>query len=212
MPATYRTTGAMVSGSSATPSFAKPVGTVTGDIMIAVFAAPTSSGTLTPDQSGWTTVTGAPGVLGSKNGWYLYRTVGAGDPATYTFTLTSSGGWDARPIVYQDASGVDAAQFSTSGLTTTPSATGVTTSVPGCTIFAGYFALGGSGTPTAASGYTLRIGDGDEAYMDKVQASAGATGTVTPSFSADDEFWMAVIALAPLASGGANPWYAYAQQ
>jgi len=207
MPASYRTSGAMVSGSSATPSFAKPAGTATGDIMIAVFASSTSSGNLTPDQSGWTVVSGAPGALGSKDGTYLVRTVAADDPSTYTFTLDVSGSWDARPIVYQDSSGVNATQFSTVTGTSTPAATGVTTSVDGCTIFAGYFALGGSGTATAASGFTMRITDGDEAYMDMVQTSAGATGTVTPSFTDPDDFWMATIALAPAGTPGAVFWY-----
>jgi hypothetical protein len=169
---------------------------------VAILATESTITTMTPVESGWTLASGAPLTLGGVKSWVYVRFVLGGDPSTYTFTPNTTANWFSRGFSYSDAAAINATQFSTSGVTTTPSATGVTTTVDGCTIVATFFALGSHGTTTAASGFTNRFTDGDEAYMDMVQTSAGATGTVTPTFSDSDQWWMSVIALEPAGGGG----------
>jgi hypothetical protein len=204
MSATFRAVGTTSAAVNTTVNVTKPAGTVTGDVVIAIIAAQTAVATMTPGISGWTLANGAPGTLGGAvDSWTFYRIAEGGDPGTYTFTADIAADYFSRATAYQDAAAVNASAFSTSGVTTTPAATGVTTTVDGCTIVAIFFALGSHGTTTAASGFTNRYTDGDEAVMDMVQLSAGATGTVTPSFSDSDQWWMSVLALEPVTAGGA---------
>jgi hypothetical protein len=203
MPATYKAINGGASAVNTSITVTPHASTVVGDILIAIMATESSITSVTPDQSGWTLATGAPLTISSVKSWTYIRFVAGGDPGTYTFTPNTTANWFSRGITWENASAINVTQFSTSGaVTTTPSATGVTTTVDGCTIIATFFAFGSHGSTTAASGFTNRFTDGDEAYMDMVQTTAGATGTVTPTFSDSDQWWMTVIALEPVVVGG----------
>lgn len=82
------------SGSSATMTVTKPSGAVAGDIVVAFLFTGSSSSAILLAASGWMLLESDPGGAGSDmSGWAYYKILGAGEPASWDWTLVVSATW-----------------------------------------------------------------------------------------------------------------------
>jgi hypothetical protein len=181
----------------------KPTGVVDGDVMFTFHMKDGSGGwTITP-PAGWTTLISPVGIdTPDSQTFALYYKVASSEGTTYTWTHDSNSRTISVVTAWHNnaASPVNASNSSTnaSANATPITVTGptITTTQNGCMIV--HFAGGDPDTSTTGSwtvptGYTSRVSDYDTAspasgwmpilIADKIQTSAGATGTVSSTLT-----------------------------
>jgi len=199
------TTGVTVVGSSTTYSgtavtgvaISAPAGTAAGDVLVAAITADTNPG-MASIPAGWTAMVNGLSINSSSTSgarvYVYYHVVGASDPASYAWTLSAAAKWgggitgyrgvnNTTPLDAPVVTALDASYNATS--ITAPSTT---------TASNGAMVIGGVGCDCAApmvsappTGWTQRwqaAGGQIAELADKVQATAGATGTATWTLSA----------------------------
>ncbi|MBE4718273.1 hypothetical protein DAD99_09025 [Pseudarthrobacter sp. AB1] len=177
-------------------SLRAPAGTSPGDVLVAAITADLNP-SMASVPAGWIPLVNALSInSGSTSGaraFAYYHVVGATDPASYSWTLSTSVRWGGGVTAYR---GVDNANPLDGPLTTavdtTYSATSIT--VPGSTTATnGAMLIGGvacdcaSPVVTAPAGWTGRweaAGGQIAELADRVQTSAGSTGASTWTLSA----------------------------
>jgi hypothetical protein len=168
----------------------KPTGTGAGDVLVACFALNGGGVAANGAPAGWSTIATVPGSTNPRVYGY-YRVAGATEPATYTWTLSSSvknAGGIARYV------GVDLAQPLDGGPTTAAATSGTSAVLPGVTTSApnamlvGCIGIDSSSTGaviTSPAGMTQAwdIGGKRHELADGIVGVAGATGTRTWTMS-----------------------------
>lgn len=198
MTASYRSSlGTSYYYGSATLTLAKPAGAVEGDILIAVMLNLDSTRTLNT-YTGWTLERNSEQAAPtSTEMWVLSRKLGSSEPASYDFVFNYSFDGAANIICYKDCDAVnvdDAASVSAVDSSSPYAATSptITTTVDDCLLITvqglRITTSGGTPTYTPPAGYTQRLFASSVyeyrffAVCDKVQASAGASGTAAGEF------------------------------
>jgi hypothetical protein len=188
-------TTANASTATGTVSLAAPAGRAAGDVLVASFTADLNPTVAVP--AGWTPIVNGLSINSTATTgarvFAYYRVVGSTNPATYTWTLSKAAKWGGGITAY---TGVSITTPLDSAVTTAVNATYTATSltVPSVTTAKnGARLIGGVGfdnaTPgaTAPTGWTERweAANGQIAQQaDRTQATAGASGTATWTFSA----------------------------
>jgi PKD repeat protein len=178
-----------------TVSLTKPSGTAAGDVLIASFTADLNPSAASV-PAGWTAIVNGISIKSSsKSGarvFAYYHVVGSPDPASYSWTLSKAVTWGAGVTAYR---GVNTATPLDTGVVTAVNTSDTATSITAPSITTasnGAMLIGGVGfdssTPAAAppSGWTERweaAGGQIAEQADRSQATAGATGTATWTFS-----------------------------
>lgn len=193
MAVAYRSTVLTAGGNASTVTFTEPSGTVSGDILIAIVYFE-STGSVTP-PAGWSS---------SFNGTTLAQSLSAEGPWTATafwirrgasapglvFTLPGSHYSQGQITSYSGAeTSGDPFSFAaettrnTTAATTFPAVSGTTSRASEMLVWTGMNFVGGTASaPSTFTGRTLTTG-ADVFWADKVQTSAGATGSITSSWS-----------------------------
>jgi PKD repeat protein len=173
-----------------TVSLPAPTGRAAGDVLVASFTADKNPTVAVP--AGWTAITNGLNIGSGARVFAYYRVVGSSDPATYTWTLSTAVKWGGGITAY---TGVNTTTPLDSTVATAVNATFSATSiaVPGVTTASnGAMLIGGLGfdssttAATAPTGWTERFetsGGQVAEQADRTQATAGATGTATWTFS-----------------------------
>ena len=184
-------TSSNYSSTAAPVTLTKPQGAAAGDVLVAAFTAD-STPTISTVPAGWTAMVNGLAVSGGAKVFAYYRVVGASDGTSYTWNTSTAVKWGGGISAYR---GVNTASPLDSAVATKVDATYAATSitVPGVTTAsAGALLVGGVGfdssTPgaSAPTGWTERweaAGGQIAEETDKLQASAGASGSVTWTFS-----------------------------
>ncbi|MDP9888351.1 PKD domain-containing protein [Pseudarthrobacter enclensis] len=178
-------------------SISAPAGTAAGDVLVAAITVDTNPG-MASVPAGWTAMVNGLSINSSSTSgarvYVYYHVVGSSDPASYAWTLSAAAKWgggitgyrgvnNTTPLDAQVVTAVDASYSATS--ITAPSTTTATN---------GAMVIGGVGCDCASpmvsappSGWTQQwqaAGGQIAELADKVQATAGATGTATWTLSA----------------------------
>src|SRR3954451_20420767 len=215
-PASLVTAGGATSAAvnNSTPlSVNKPAGVAAGDVLVAAFAA---SGNPTGTwPAGWNLVTGGYTASNNLLGGVLYKVATATEPASYTFTASSSQSLTGGIVAYSNVNTTTPFDVFTSGTGASGNAVG-----PSVTTTQGYdrviqaVAFAGSANswvPTVPGAMTQRFranSNGSLALLaDAAQAVPGATGTFTTIPNGSDTGWIAqTLALRPASSFRVNYW------
>lgn len=194
MSATYESTGTYFSNSTATPSIAVPSGVVADDIIIVELFMGGAT-TVTAMPTGFAHITGSPITVspgsGEHRAAYMWKRATGADSGTYDFTVSGSQFLEGAATRYSGAittgtpfeATTDTDVNNTDSLTTT--GVSLTTSADDRLLI--HASTGSSvATWTAPSGFTRRVQGGfGLAYLStKLQASAGATGSVVATVDA----------------------------
>ncbi|UVJ39578.1 PKD domain-containing protein [Arthrobacter sp. CJ23] len=189
-------TTATAGTASATVAMAAPAGTAAGDVLVAAITADFNP-TMASVPAGWVPMVNAlsinSGPSSGARAFAYYYVVGAADPLSYTWTLSTAVKWGAGITSYRGVSNtapldgpvvtaVDASYTATS--ITAPS---ITTATDGAMLIGGVACDCASPVVSAPSGWTERweTTAGQVAELaDRPQATAGASGTATWTLSA----------------------------
>jgi hypothetical protein len=174
----------LTSTASTTRTLSKPAGTTPGDLLVSCLTL--TGGSVTAAPAGWSPIASVTGASNPRVFGY-YKVATASEPADYTWTTTSVTG-SAGIARYSGASGLDGAATSdASNIAATSAALPEVTTTTANVMLVGCMGINsGSTTITAPSGLTqawelgVRVSELD----DGVQATAGASGTKTWTFSA----------------------------
>jgi hypothetical protein len=175
-------------------ALAAPAGRTAGDVLVASFTADQNPTVAVP--AGWTAIVNGLSIASSSTAgakvFAYYRVVGAADPGTYTWTLSKAVKWGGGITAYtgvNTTTPLDSAVAT--AVNTTYTATSIT--VPGITTASnGAMLIGGLGfdssnpAATPPTGWTERweaTGGQIAEQADRTQATAGAAGTATWTFS-----------------------------
>lgn len=178
-------------------SISAPAGTAAGDVLVAAITADTNP-SMASVPAGWTAMVNGLSINSTSTSgarvYVYYHVVGSSDPASYAWTLSAAAKWgggitgyrgvnNTTPLDAQVVTAVDASYTATS--ITAPSTTTATN---------GARVIGGVGcdcaspmvsAPPSGSTQQWQAAGGQIAELaDKVQATAGATGTATWTLSA----------------------------
>ena len=180
---------------TSTVSLPAPTGRTAGDVLVASFTTDLNPTVAVP--AGWTAIVNGLSINSTTTTgarvFAYYRVVGSGDPASYTWTLSKAVKWGGGITAY---AGVSNTTPLDSAVTTAVNATYTATSitVPSVTTTRnGARLIGGVGFDAAIPGATAPTGwterweaaNGQIAQQaDQPQATAGAAGTATWTFSA----------------------------
>lgn len=204
------------SGSAQPVTIARPAGVQDGDVLVASFATNGNPGTVTP-PAGWTLAPGFPIVGGTNPYQHVYYkavTNAASEPASYSWTLSTSVAWGGGIAAYR---GVDQAIIWDAGpsgagsgtSSTSAVAPSVTTTVANCYLVGGAAANSSTVTFTPPPSMTERwdtgAGKANCLADNEVWASADATGTRTFTASASRAWTAWLGALRPAAGGTTIP-------
>ena len=178
-----------------TVSLTKPPGTATGDVLVASFTADLNPSAASV-PTGWTAIVNGLSIKSSANSgarvFAYYHVVGSADPASYSWRLSKAVKWGAGVTGYR---GVNTATPLDTGVVTAVNTTYTATSitVPSITTTSnGALLIGGVGfdssnpAATPPTGWTERweaSGGQIAEQADRIQATAGATGTAKWTFS-----------------------------
>lgn len=184
------------SGTASTAAaIAAPAGTAAGDVLIAAITADFSP-TMASVPTGWTAIVNGLGINSSSTSgaraFVYYHVVGTSDPASYTWTLSTAVKWGGGITAYRGVNNTTPLDSPVvTALDTTYSATSIT--APSVTTASnGAMLIGGGACDCSApvfsppSGWTERweAPAGQIAELaDRVQATAGASGTATWTMS-----------------------------
>lgn len=181
-----------------------PTGTVSGDVLLIAVTVGSSS-TLPATPSGLTALDS--GTTGPSYGSW-YRICDGTEPASYSFTVTKPASATARSYSGANTTTpINAHGTPNKTATASATATSITTTTNGCEIV--FF----NGDATSGLTFTLPTGFANTASnttgissvsCDKSQTTAGATGTVTGTWSGANNNWSQLIALAPASGATAN--------
>ncbi|MET1063489.1 MAG: PKD domain-containing protein [Arthrobacter sp.] len=169
----------------------KPAGTAAGDVLVASFTADKNP-TVSAVPAGWTALVNNLSISSGARTFAYYRVVGSSDPASYNWTLSTAVKWGGGVTAYRgvnnatplDSSVVTAAN--TSYTATSIAAPSVTTASNNAMLIGGVGFDSSTPGATAPSGWTERweSADGQIAQQaDRLQTTAGASGTATWSFN-----------------------------
>lgn len=188
---------------------AKPTGTASGDLLVALVDAYDDNTVTVAPPAGWSTQSG-PDRRTTGNlitSYVFYKIAGGSEPSTYTFDdtpdkytnciiLRYSGADPATPLL--------AATSTNNGTVTTRTGTGITTTRDNSVLL--FFSVGYSGGlpgDSEPTGMTMRdTVDGVTAVYDQVITTAGATGNRTHVQNTSDSWVTTMFAINPPASGG----------
>lgn len=188
-------TTASASTAVGTVSLAAPAGRTAGDVLVASFTADTNPTVAVP--AGWSPIVNGLGINSRSTAgarvFAYYRVAGSADPATYRWTLSKAVKWGGGITAYAGVSNTTPLDSAvTTAVNATYTATRIT--VPSVTTTRnGARLIGGVGfdnaTPgaTALTGWTERweaAGGQIAEQADRMQTTAGASGTATWTFSA----------------------------
>jgi hypothetical protein len=230
MAITFRSVSALVKQvTTGTIVVTKPAGVVDGDVMITVHIKEGGGGwTITP-PAGWTLIQGPDSTTSDGQELVAYKKVASSEGASYSWSHDANNRTLSFAVAY---SGVDnTTPININGVTidsganaspVSVSSPAETTTQNGCMLL--HVAAGdptnSGGSWTAPAGFTARVNDFDTGspmdgfvpvlLADKIQSSAGSTGTLTSTLtlSGGDAGWIAqTIALqdASPPAGGAFP-------
>ena len=195
-----------------TVTLTKPSGTAAGDVLVASFTADKNPTAATP--SGWTPIVNTLNIGSGARVFAYYRVVGASDPGSYSWTLGTSAKWGGGVTAYKgvnnttplDSSVVTAANTSyTASSIAGPS---VTTASNNAMLIGGVGFDSSTPGASAPTGWTERweSADGQIAEQaDRVQATAGASGTATWTFNTAKAVAVWRTALKPASGGSSTP-------
>src|SRR5574340_515251 len=166
-----------VGGSSASSiDVAVPAGVVAGDVLLAQVAVRGGSGTTISSPSGWTQLLLDNSGSTIRQGIY-YRIAGATEPASYTFTFSSSQRAAGGMVAYRgvdNASPINASLSQDAGSGTSVVAAAITTDASDAQV-AGFFS-----TARATSFTSVTDTDATVVYAERYdQATAAGTNGVT---------------------------------
>ncbi|MDR6559388.1 PKD repeat protein [Arthrobacter pascens] len=180
---------------TSTVSLPAPTGRTAGDVLVASFTTDLNPTVAVP--TGWTAIVNGLSINSTTTTgarvFAYYRVVGSGDPASYTWTLSKAVKWGGGITAYDGVSNTTPLDSAvTTAVNATYTATSIT--VPSVTTTRnGARLIGGVGFDTAIPGATAPTGwterweaaNGQIAQQaDQPQATAGAAGTATWTFSA----------------------------
>jgi len=178
-----------------TASLPVPAGTAAGDVLVASITTDLNPNLTAP--AGWTTMVNAKSINSTSTSgaraFAYYKVVGAGDPGTYNWTLSTAAKWGGGITAYRgvnnttplDSSVVTAADTSYSATSITVAS--ITTATNGAMLIGGVACDCSAPVVTPPSGWTERweAAAGQIAEQaDKPQPTAGASGTATWTLSA----------------------------
>lgn len=212
-PPQFGSSGTHISGNATTANFPVPAGVATGDIIVIPIFLNVAATTITAMPTDFAHAEGSPIAVGTSHSLAVVwkRATGA-DAGTYDFTLstneyragaahrytgciTSGSPWETpTDTAFEDTSA-----------TVTPAVDITTTGANRLLIFSATNWAGGAWTPP--TGFTKRMDTGDRVHTlaDNVQASAGATGSITATCAGSDKRVAWLGALKPTATGGGGP-------
>ncbi|HXM57715.1 MAG TPA: N,N-dimethylformamidase beta subunit family domain-containing protein [Candidatus Dormibacteraeota bacterium] len=180
---TFRSQANVTNGTTVT----RPSGTAAGDLLLATLEIDEDPATVT-GPAGWTRVldtVGAPGTGQAFHTQVWWKLAGAGEPASYSWTISGAPWVDIGVIAYTNVNQgtpIDVSSGRDAGTTTTPTTPSVTTTGANELVVALYVNFN-SGSWTPGSGMTERYDFDSNEATDVVQASAGSTGTKTSTNS-----------------------------
>jgi len=183
----------------------KPAGTVQNDVMIASIGVRPNTATVTP-PAGWTLVRRIDNSAGAPNSLVVYyRVAGAGEPASYSWTFSTSTGSAGGILSFSGvntATPIDVENGQATPVAPTHSTPSVTTTVPNAMLVASFtYSSPLAWAPPAGMTEVVDIVGGNQSteinYV--LQAAAGATGakTATPVAGQDDAGNTHILALKP---------------
>lgn len=185
---------AVATTAASSVSLTKPSGVAAGDVLVAAITADLSPTVTAP--AGWTPIVNGLGINSSASSgakvFSYYHVVGASDPASYTWTLGTAVKWGAGVTAYRgvnNATPLDstvATAVNTTYSATSITAPGITTATNGAMLIGGIGFDSSSPAATPPGGWTERwesTGGQIAELADGVQATAGASGTATWTFS-----------------------------
>lgn len=176
-------------------SVSAPTGTTTGDTVVVTLHG--NGQTTFVDNNGATPFTASsvsdykPNTSGGHTVSIYYRTIQAGDPATYNFTMGATGRWSIIADTYKSPnttsffdvapSTSNAANVDDSAATTINAPTITTLTGKAIHVVHGYFDDGSAGNPSGPSGYYAAGADNDEPQVAVLKhiTTASATGAQT---------------------------------
>jgi hypothetical protein len=165
----------------------KPSGVVAGDLLLATLEVDADPATVSA-PAGWTKLLDTVGAPGTGNAFHTqvwWKLAGAGEPASYSWTV-GGGPWvDIGLQAYSNvnqSSPIDVSGGRDAGTTAAPTTPAATTSGPNELVVA-LFVNFDSGSWTAGSGMTKRYDFDSNEAQDALQATAGSTGTRTATDS-----------------------------
>ncbi|AOT03012.1 PKD domain-containing protein [Arthrobacter sp. U41] len=183
-------TTAFSATATGTVSLAAPAGRTAGDVLVASFTADKNPTVAVP--AGWTAIVNGLSIGGGARVFSYYRVVGSADPTSYTWTLSTAMKWGGGITAYtgvNTTTPLDSAVATAVNTTYTASSitvAGITTASNGALLIGGVGFDSSNPAATAPTGWTERweSTDGQIAEQaDRIQATAGATGTATWTFS-----------------------------
>ncbi|MDN4643039.1 PKD domain-containing protein [Arthrobacter sp. PsM3] len=195
-PSSGITAGASTTASSTTATttvtLPKPSGTAAGDVLVASFTAdqnPTTSAV----PAGWTAIVNNLSISTGARVFAYYKVVGSADPASYSWTLSTAVKWGGGVTAYRGVnnttpldSGV-ATATNTTYTATSITAPSITTASNNAMLIGGVGFDSSSPAATPPSGWIERWEAPDAQIAeqaDRLQATAGASGTATWTFTA----------------------------
>jgi hypothetical protein len=191
----FRSTSAVTNGTTVS----KPSGVVSGDLLLATLEVDADPATVS-GPAGWTRLLDTVGGPGTGNAFHTqvwWKLAGAGEPASYSWTVSGSPWVDIGLLAYSNvnqSSPIDVSSGRDAGTTTTPTTPAVTTSGPNELVVA-LFVNFQSGSWTAGSGMTRRYNFDSNEAQDALQAAAGTTGTRTATNSTSGATTAEIVAL-----------------
>jgi len=197
-------------GSGADMVANKPSGLAVGELMLAILATDDDP-TITTAASGWNLeISGRGATFGACKLWVYSRVATASESASWTWTHDDSEQYVAIVCRFSGHDGVDIADMNDEqGNQTTHTCPSVTTTVDDCYILRvcgfdrGLDIDVGAGEPSEWEEINGSSGCASAGHHDKVQASAGSTGTLDFTYAASWPGTPTTIAIAP-AAGGSN--------
>jgi hypothetical protein len=174
----------------------KPANTAQGDVLVSCVSLNGGSIGAAGVPAGWTPLASVTALANPKVYGY-YKVATSSEPASYSWTTssTTSGGSITR---YSGASGLDTSATSASGAAASSgSVPGVTTTAPNAMLVGCMSVNSSSVTLTSPTGMSQAIETGARRFefADGIQATAGASGAKTWTFSAAREWagWLAAL-------------------
>ena len=174
-----------------TVTLTKPSGTAAGDVLVASFTADKNP-TVSAVPAGWTAIVNNLSVGSGARVFAYYRVVGASDPANYSWSLSTTAKWGGGVTAYRGVNNTTpldssvATAANTSYTASSIAAPSVTTASNNAMLIGGVGFDSSTPGASAPTGWTERweSADGQIAEQaDRVQATAGASGTATWTFN-----------------------------
>lgn len=152
--------GASNKGRVTTLMIAKPVGTASGDFLIAAVAARLAPAVTPP--SGWTMVQDQTDPSSALRQVMFWKVAGASEPSSYTFTLDTGRGVAGVIVAYRGVSGINASAGQANGSSISIAAPGASAAAND-SVEVGFFSLATFASIAPPAGMVERAEDGRSA-------------------------------------------------